>query len=149
MPKMTDRFSFLRMDEQYSMQERRSPVVVVQPQQQQQQQQPKHGQVQGQVQGQVVQMQLAEQGIANANYPHSHARDLSILEEFDEDEEELPVRPWARHENNHSRNGHRTMQDGMSKDEFMRVRAQEGNNLFGGRQRTFKIKTDEGQGNGH
>lgn len=142
MPKMADRFSLLRMDEQYSMQERRSPVVIVQPQQQQQ---PKQGQ------GQVVQMQMQmpEQGMGNANYPHSHGRDLSILEEFDEDEEELPVRPWARHENNHSRNGHRTMQEGMSKDEFMRVRTQEGNGLFGGRQRTFKIKTDDGQGNGH
>jgi hypothetical protein len=78
------------------------------------------------------------------NVKVSHGRDLSVLEEFDEDEDELPVRPWARQNGSSSRNGHRTMREGMSKDEFLRARNQEGNNLFGGRQRTFKIKTDEG-----
>src|SRR5204863_6290829 len=41
---------------------------------------------------------------------------------------------------------HAFLHDGMSKDEFMRVRAQQGNSLFSGKQRTFKFKSEDGNG---
>jgi hypothetical protein len=71
-----------------------------------------------------------------------HTRDLSVLEEGDEEDEALPVRPWDRHEGS----GNKGMTEGMSKDEFIRVRAQEGNSLFSGKQRTFKFRTEDGHG---
>lgn len=77
-------------------------------------------------------------------FHHGHARDLSILEEGDEEDEELPVHPWSRHEARIRKE--QALQDGMSKDEFIRVRAQEGNSLFSGKQRTFKIKSEDGNG---
>jgi hypothetical protein len=70
-------------------------------------------------------------------------RDLSILEEGDEDAEELPVRPWA---NNANGRESPALRDGLSKEDFIKVRAQEGNSLFSGKQRTFKIKTEDGNG---
>jgi hypothetical protein len=85
--------------------------------------------------------------LENGFHLHQHNRDLSILEEGDEEDEELPVRPWNRHDGHGG--GRKTLhglRDGMSKDEFIRVRAQEGNSvMFSGKQRTFKIKED---GNG-
>lgn len=75
----------------------------------------------------------------------THTRDLSVLEEGDEEDEALPVRPWdGREEIGNKSNAFLT--DGMSKDEFIRVRAQEGNSLFSGKQRTFKFRTEDGNG---
>ena len=117
MPKMVDRFSLLRVDDRG--QPRPAPV-----QWEQEVDEPQPGQ---------------------HVFHHGHARDLSILEEGDEDEEELPVQPWNRHEA-HIRKEN-ALRDGMSKDEFIRVRAQEGNSsLFSGKQRTFKIKSEDGNG---
>ena len=74
-----------------------------------------------------------------------HIRDLSILEEGDEEDEDLPVHPWDRREARGAKNG--LLPEGMSKDEFIRVRAQEGNSsLFSGKQRTFKFKPEDGNG---
>jgi hypothetical protein len=73
-------------------------------------------------------------------------RDLSILEEGDEEEDELPVRPWGRRERLGS---NEVIPDGMSKEEFIRIRAQEGNSLFSGKQRTFKFRTEDGNGTFH
>lgn len=74
-----------------------------------------------------------------------HTRDLSILEEYDEEEEDLPVHPWDRREAHGRKEGY--LSDGVSKDEFLRVRAQEGNStLFSGKQRTFKFRTEDGNG---
>lgn len=82
----------------------------------------------------------------NANgHPGMHMRDLSVLEEGDEEDDDLPVQPWGRRER--AGNSEATMiPDGMSKEEFMRVRAQEGNSLFSGKQRTFKFRTEDGNG---
>ena len=75
-----------------------------------------------------------------------HTRDLSVLEEGDEEDEELPVRPWDRRERQGSNSHSPMIPEGMSKDEFIRVRAQEGNSLFSGKQRTFKFKPEDGNG---
>ena len=114
MPKMADRFSLLRLDEPGQNYKSREKS-------------------------------RESPGDEHAN-PHSgmHARDLSILEEGDEDDEELPVHPWDRR-GAHDRE-HAFLHDGMSKDEFMRVRAQQGNSLFSGKQRTFKFKPEDGNG---
>jgi hypothetical protein len=84
---------------------------------------------------------------ANLEPPNGHSgmhmRDLSILEEGDEEEDELPVRPWGRRERLGSND---VIPDGMSKEEFIRIRAQEGNSLFSGKQRTFKFRTEDGNG---
>src|SRR5271169_6482535 len=74
----------------------------------------------------------------------NHTRDLSILEEGDEEDEDLPVHPWDRREARGDKN--EFLPEGMSKDEFIRVRAQEGNSLFSGKQRTFKFKPEDGNG---
>jgi hypothetical protein len=116
MPKMADRFSLLRIEDK--------------------------GQPQQPRQEPDGEGQFTENGF----HPHQHNRDLSILEEGDEEDEELPVRPWNRHER-HSGGKKHGLRNGMSKDEFIRVRAQEGNsNLFSGKQRTFKIKSEDGNG---
>jgi hypothetical protein len=116
MPKMADRFSLLRIEDK--------------------------GQPQQPRQEPDGEGQFTENGF----HPHQHNRDLSILEEGDEEDEELPVRPWNRHER-HSGSKKHGLRNGMSKDEFIRVRAQEGNsNLFSGKQRTFKIKSEDGNG---
>jgi hypothetical protein len=88
---------------------------------------------------------------ANLEPPNGHSgmhmRDLSILEEGDEEEEEeLPVRPWGRRERLGS---NEVIPDGMSKEEFIRIRTQEGNSLFSGKQRTFKFRTEDGNGTFH
>jgi hypothetical protein len=111
MPKMTDRFSFLRLNEP----------------------------------GQNYKLTGESQGEEHANPQFGmHTRDLSILEEGDEEDEELPVHPWDRR-GAHDRD-HAFLRDGMSKDEFMRARAQQGNSLFSGKQRTFKFKSEDGNG---
>lgn len=117
MPKMADRFSLLRVDEQGQYPQLPYPPDVDGP------------------------------SAGNGFHPH-HNRDLSILEEGDEEDEELPVRPWNRHDGgNGGKGGLRGLRNGMSKDEFIRVRAQEGNsNMFSGKQRTFKIKSEDGNG---
>jgi len=125
MPKMADRFSLLRVDEQG--------------QHQQAQQRPPEPDGEG--------AHVMENGF----HVHQHNRDLSILEEGDEEEEEeeLPVRPWNRHDGNGAggRKKLHGLRDGMSKDEFIRVRAQEGHSvMFSGKQRTFKIKSEDGNG---
>jgi hypothetical protein len=75
-----------------------------------------------------------------------HTRDLSVLEERDEEDEDLPVHPWERRQDALSGDGF--VHPGISKDEFMRVRAQEGNStLFSGKQRTFKFRSEDGNGN--
>ena len=75
-----------------------------------------------------------------------HSRDLSILEERDEEDEDLPVRPWERRQD--ATSGDRFDHNGISKDEFIRVRAQEGNStLFSSKQRTFKFRSEDGNGN--
>jgi hypothetical protein len=117
MPKMADRFSLLRVDD--PGQPRTTPI------------------------------QQHESDIDELHHPEhvfhqSHARDLSILEEGDEEDEELPVHPWNRQDARIRKE--QVLQDGMSKDEFIRVRAQEGNSLFSGKQRTFKIKSEDGNG---
>ena len=73
-----------------------------------------------------------------------HGRDLSILEEGDEEDENLPVHPWER---NGRKERPGAIPAGMSKDEFMRVRAQESNMLFSGKQRTFKFRSEDDNGN--
>jgi hypothetical protein len=73
----------------------------------------------------------------------SSGRDLSILEEGDEEADELPIHPWGKNANGRDSPAPR---DGMSKEEFVKVRAQEGNSLFSGKQRTFKIKAEDGNG---
>ena len=117
MPKMADRFSLLRLDEPG--------------------QNSKSTQKSGESPGEEH---------ANGHFG-MHTRDLSILEEGDEEDEELPVHPWDRREA-HDRD-HAFLHDGMSKDEFMRVRAQQGNSLFSGKQRTFKFKSEDGIGISH
>ena len=77
-------------------------------------------------------------------YPMTHGRDLSILEEGDEDAEDLPVHPWGSR-SEHGRDSP-ALRDGLSKDDFLKARAQDGNSLFSGKQRTFKIKTEDGNG---
>jgi hypothetical protein len=73
-----------------------------------------------------------------------HTRDLSVLEERDELDEELPVLPWGREEQTRIRE-EPVGRDGHTKDDFIRIRAQEGNSsLFSGKQRTFKIRSEEG-----
>jgi hypothetical protein len=112
LPKMADRFSFLRLDES----------------------------------GQSYQKEGFEEKEEHSN-PHSgtHTRDLSILEEYDEEDEDLPVLPWDRRETRGPKEEY--LPAGVSKDEFIRVRAQEGNSsLFSGKQRTFKFKPEEGHG---
>ena len=135
MPKMADRFSLLRVEDGgASKRSGRSPVQETFAMGHEHGNGMQNGNVNGNMNGMNKGM-------------HMHGRDLSVLEEFDEDEDELPVRPWARQQGNNSRNGHRPpIRDGMSKDEFLRARNQEGNNLFGGRQRTFRVKTDDGHG---
>src|SRR5271155_4588511 len=73
--------------------------------------------------GQVLkQMEIGREESPNQHFG-MHARDLSILEEGDEEDEELPVRPWERRERQAKRGA--ILRDGMSKDEFIRVRAQD------------------------
>lgn len=77
--------------------------------------------------------------------PAMHTRDLSILEERDEEDEDLPVHPWERPKD--ATNGDGFVHHGISKDEFIRVRAQEGNStLFSSKQRTFKFRSEDGNG---
>jgi len=112
LPKMADRFSFLRLDEP----------------------------------GQSYKNEEFEEREGHSN-PHSgaHTRDLSILEEYDEEDEDLPILPWDRRETRSSKDTH--LPSDVSKDEFIRVRAQEGNSsLFSGKQRTFKFKNEDGNG---
>ena len=110
MPKMADRFSLLRLDEDGK------PQYSGEPQREESSSQPHFG---------------------------MYNRDLSILEEGDEEDEELPVHPWDRRAQVRERP---FLHEGMSKDEFMRVRAQQGNSLFSGKQRTFKFKSEDGNG---
>lgn len=114
MPKMADRFSLLRLDEPGQNYKSRE----------------KSGESYGE---------------EHAN-PHFgvHTRDLSVLEEGDEEDEELPVHPWDRR--GAQDRDHAFLHEGMSKDEFMRVRAQQGNSLFSGKQRTFKFKSEDDNG---
>lgn len=77
--------------------------------------------------------------------PAMHTRDLSILEERDDEDEELPVRAWERRQDAPSGDGF--VHHGISKDEFIRVRAQEGNStLFSSKQRTFKFQSKDDNG---
>jgi hypothetical protein len=74
-----------------------------------------------------------------------HTRDLSILEERDEEDEDPAVRPWESRQHGKSSDGF--VPTGISKDEFIRVRAQEGNStLFSSKQRTFKFRSEDGNG---
>ena len=83
----------------------------------------------------------------NQNDSHSpfvnHSRDLSVLEEGDEEDENLPVHPWG---GNGRRERPNEIDPNVSKDEFIKVRAQDGNMLFSGKQRTFKIRSEEENG---
>lgn len=88
--------------------------------------------------------QSHKQGNGDVNgHSGMHMRDLSVLEEGDEEEDDLPVQPWGRRERTGADDA-TMIPDGMSKEEFMRIRAQEGNSLFSGKQRTFKFKAEEG-----
>jgi hypothetical protein len=121
LPTMADRFSLLRIDEL------------------------------GQNKSNGHELEPSDLDHPDLEHPNQHSgmyvTDLSVLEEGDENEEDLPVHPWERQQKD-SRNGSRespVMREGMSKDEFIRVRAQEGGNTtFSGKQRTFKFRSDDG-----
>jgi hypothetical protein len=118
MPKMADRFSLLRIDDQQG-----------------------DRQETGKTREKMVEQSLQ----SPTTVYRAHARDLSVLQEWDEEEDDLPVRPWERREG-FEKKQEPYLPEGMSKDEFMRVRAQEGNSLFSGKQRTFKIRSEDGNG---
>jgi len=84
-----------------------------------------------------------EENQQSQQYQGNHARDLSILEEGDEEDEDLPVRPWERHSDGKK---NPVLHDGMSKEEFLRHRAQGGNILFSGKHQTFKFRAEDGDG---
>jgi hypothetical protein len=81
---------------------------------------------------------------AESQHSGAHSQNLSTLEERDELDDELPVLPWDRRERNRM-NDEAAARDNPSKDDFIKTRAQEGNaSLFSSKQRTFKIRSDEG-----
>ena len=74
-----------------------------------------------------------------------HTRDLSILEERDEEDDDPAMRPWESPQRGKRSDG--VVPSGISKDEFIRARAQEGNStLFSGKQRMFKFRSEDGNG---
>src|SRR5271163_2789835 len=114
MPKMVDRFSLLRVDE--------------------------NGQPTEQHHGPHV------EEVVKSHYNGGHTRDLSVLEEGDEEDEVLPIQPWDRRQ---AQRDHEkpVLRNGISKDEFIRVRAQKGGSrMFSGKKRTLKIRSPEEQG---
>jgi hypothetical protein len=133
MPKMADRFSLLRMDDSPSINAPYStaPISYAPP-----------PTVPTNTSGNIPNGQIVNGHFAGAHL-NGHTRDLSILEEYDEEEEDLPVQPW-KNDTKISRSAEDLR--GLSKADFIKVRAQEGNNLFGGRQRMFKIKSEDGEG---
>ena len=113
LPKMADRFSLLRLEDQIHNEETN---------------------------------QSLEFPLQSPTAPYrTHARDLSVLQEWDEEDDDLPIKPWERTEGRGKKDGP-NLHDAMSVDDFMRARAAEGNSLFSGRQRTFKIRSEDGNG---
>jgi hypothetical protein len=115
MPKMADRFSILRLDDASERNKTANDLHV-------------------KSREEPVQQTTA-----------MHTRDLSILEERDEEDEDSAVRPWESRQHGKTSDGF--VPSGISKDEFIRVRAQEGNStLFSSKQRTFKFRSEDGNG---